>query len=277
MQRLTHTKNEPGRKERNTDIKDQESEGSNYTGNDNYHVKPSHRRFNSNRKQDLAKRETRKEVIEVSYQLSRKKKPSHRILKTGNAFTQKHVIKTEASGKQYVIPGQITYADVFKDYPNTEVVITNTCTEAKEFRLWGKGNYQDIDATSRSAISRKGDSNSRNCIHIDDPDHYKKIVTHFQFAPALVMHTRFVLYGEKTITLLKVNEIRPTGKRERKTLSMNTYRHPQHQPGIYEVHGLKGEIIDRKHEWVFKIPPMHTVNIMVWYKQLKQHNLIPKS
>ncbi|MCB9448691.1 MAG: YncE family protein [Flavobacteriales bacterium] len=105
---------------------------------------------------------------------------------------------------------------------------------------------------------------------------YKQKLENFQHTPALVQHARFVLSGIERIALLKVNDIKPTGSVSSKPVSFSNYFHPQNFLNVSEVHELGGEVIDGRHEWVFKIPALQTLTVLVWYKQFFMNYLIPK-
>ncbi|MCB0541509.1 MAG: YncE family protein, partial [Bacteroidetes bacterium] len=55
----------------------------------------------------------------------------------------------------------------------------------------------------------------------------------------------------------------------------NNYKSPQNYLDVAEVTAVRGDVIDGKSTWEFKIAPGQTITILVYYKQLQFKYLIP--
>ena len=97
----------------------------------------------------------------------------------------------------------------------------------------------------------------------------------FQFKPALVKHAKFVFSDENRASGLKLIHQSPTGKQHVTPISFNNYKSPQNYLDVAEVTAVRGDVIDGKSTWEFKIAPGQTITILVYYKQLQFKYLIP--
>ena len=74
---------------------------------------------------------------------------------------------------------------------------------------------------------------------------------------------------------LKLIHQSPTGKQYVTLISFNNYKRPQNYLDVAEVTAVRGDVIDGKSTWEFKIAPRQTITILVYYKQLQFKYLIP--
>ena len=102
---------------------------------------------------------------------------------------------------------------------------------------------------------------------------YREDAENFQHWPALVLHARFSLTGAQSLSVLRITEQRPTGTVKSHSISFGDARHPQHFLNVYELSALKDQLIDGKHQWIFTLPPLHSVSVLIWYKQIQFENV----
>jgi hypothetical protein len=57
-------------------------------------------------------------------------------------------------------------------------------------------------------------------------------------------------------------------------MSFELYASPQSKLNVAEVTELAGTIIDGKMNWRFKLPGLHTVSILVWYRQFEVREIL---
>ena len=106
---------------------------------------------------------------------------------------------------------------------------------------------------------------------------YAEKKTEFQFKPALLNHARFVFSDENRASGLKMAHHSPTGKQKTTPISFSSYKSPQSFLDVAEVDAVKGDMIDGKSAWEFKIAPLQTITILIYYKQLQFNHLLPKT
>lgn len=105
-------------------------------------------------------------------------------------------------------------------------------------------------------------------------DDYISMRQDFQGNPGLVMHTKFVVTGQERINSFRHNRFTPTGLVKSKPISFELFASPQSLLNVSEVTALAGTIIDGKMNWKFKLPALHTVAILIWYRQFEVRDLL---
>ena len=106
---------------------------------------------------------------------------------------------------------------------------------------------------------------------------YEVTKSDFKNSPAIVAHVRFVITGTERINGFRLSQFTPTGSIKSRVIPMEQYASPQNKQNILEVSGLAGTVIDGKMNWQFKLPGLHTVSILVWYRQFEIKNLLEKN
>ncbi|MBI2775629.1 beta-propeller fold lactonase family protein [Candidatus Dependentiae bacterium] len=107
---------------------------------------------------------------------------------------------------------------------------------------------------------------------------YPEMREDFQSNPAVVQHTKFVVTGLERLNSFRLNKFTPTGTIRSKPISFELYASPQSKLNVAEVTELAGTVIDGKMNWRFKLPGLHTVSILVWYRQFEVREILsPKN
>lgn len=101
-----------------------------------------------------------------------------------------------------------------------------------------------------------------------DPD-YSVAREEFKSSPALIQHTKFVVTGPERLNSFRLSNFTPTGNIRSKPISFELYASPQSKLNVAEVTELAGTVIDNKMNWRFKLPGLHTVSILIWYRQFE--------
>lgn len=103
---------------------------------------------------------------------------------------------------------------------------------------------------------------------------YAEMNQDFQSNPAIIQHTKFVVTGAERLNSFRVNRFTPTGNIKSKPISFELYASPQAKLNVAEVTELAGTVIDGKMNWRFKLPGLHTVSILVWYRQFEVREML---
>lgn len=103
---------------------------------------------------------------------------------------------------------------------------------------------------------------------------YAEMNQDFKSNPAIIQHTKFVVTGPERLNSFRVNRFTPTGNIKSKPISFELYASPQAKLNVAEVTELAGTVIDGKMNWKFKLPGLHTVSILVWYRQFEVREML---
>lgn len=103
---------------------------------------------------------------------------------------------------------------------------------------------------------------------------YSEMREDLQSNPAVIQHAKFVVTGAERLNSFRVNKFTPTGNIKSKPISFELYASPQSILNVAEVTELAGTVIDGKMNWRFKLPGLHTVSILVWYRQFEIREIL---
>ena len=131
----------------------------------------------------------------------------------------------------------------------------------------GFNNSIYISDTSNNAINVIGYLQVRSSLSID-PD-YAMAREEFKSSPAIIQHTKFVVTGPERLNSFRLSNFTPTGNIRSKPISFELYASPQSKLNVAEVTELAGTVINNKMNWRFKLPGLHTVSILIWYRQFE--------
>lgn len=129
-----------------------------------------------------------------------------------------------------------------------------------------------VSDTSNNTITAIGYLSVSSTVSIN-PD-YPEMREDFQSNPAIIQHTKFVVTGLERLNSFRVNNFTPTGSIKSKPISFELYASPQSKLNVAEVTELAGTVIDGKMNWRFKLPGLHTVSILVWYRQFEVREIL---
>lgn len=129
-----------------------------------------------------------------------------------------------------------------------------------------------VSDTSNNTINAIGYLPISSTVSIS-PD-YPEMREDFQSNPAVIQHVKFVVTGAERLNSFRINKFTPTGRISSKPLSFELYASPQSKLNVAEVTELAGTIIDGKMNWRFKLPGLHTVSILVWYRQFEVREIL---
>lgn len=132
-----------------------------------------------------------------------------------------------------------------------------------------------VSNTSNNTINVIGYSNITNSIMIN-PE-YAEAIEDFKNSPAIIQHTKFVITGQERINSFRINNFTPTGNIKSRPLSFELYASPQSKLNVSEVTELAGTVIDGKMNWRFKLPGLHTVTIIIWFRQFEVREILSPS
>lgn len=105
------------------------------------------------------------------------------------------------------------------------------------------------------------------------PD-YAELREELKNSPAVVQHTKFIVTGPERLNSFRLTKFTPTGNQSSKPLSFELYASPQSRLNVAEVTELSGTIIDGKMNWQFRLPGLHTVSILIWYRQFEVRDIL---
>lgn len=103
---------------------------------------------------------------------------------------------------------------------------------------------------------------------------YSEAKEDLQSNPAIIQHAKFVVTGAERLNSFRVNKFTPTGRISSKPISFELYASPQAKLNVAEVAELAGTVIDGKTNWRFKLPGLHTVSVLVWYRQFEVREIL---
>lgn len=106
-----------------------------------------------------------------------------------------------------------------------------------------------------------------------NPDYYETN-SDFQSNPCIIQHTRFIVTGAERINNFRHNRFQPTGSTKSNFISFEQFASPQHGMNVAEAIALAGTLIDGKMNWRFKLPGLHTVSILIWFRQFLVEDLL---
>ncbi|TAL58254.1 MAG: YncE family protein [Bacteroidetes bacterium] len=136
----------------------------------------------------------------------------------------------------------------------------------------GFNNSIYVSDTSNNTINVIGYLQVSSTISISSD--YPEMREDFQSNPAVIQHTKFVVTGLERINSFRINKFTPTGTIKSKPLSFELYASPQSKLNVSEVFELAGTVIDGKMNWRFKLPGLHTVSVLVWYRQFEVREIL---
>jgi YVTN family beta-propeller protein len=129
-----------------------------------------------------------------------------------------------------------------------------------------------VSDTSNNTINAIGYLPVSSAVSIS-PD-YPEMREDLQSNPAVIQHVKFVVTGRERLNSFRINKFTPTGRISSKPMSFELYASPQSKLNVAEVTELAGTIIDGKMNWRFKLPGLHTVSILVWYRQFEVREIL---
>lgn len=129
-----------------------------------------------------------------------------------------------------------------------------------------------VSDTSNNTITAIGYLPVSSTLSIN-PD-YSELREDLQSNPAIIQHAKFVVTGAERLNSFRVNKFTPTGSTKSKPISFELYASPQSKLNVAEVTELAGTVIDGKMNWRFKLPGLHTVSILVWYRQFEVREIL---
>ena len=129
-----------------------------------------------------------------------------------------------------------------------------------------------VSDTSSNSINVIGYANE-NSVLVFNPD-YAELREDLKNSPAIVQHVKFVVTGQERLNTFRMTKFTPTGRLSSKPLSFELYASPQATLNVAEVTELAGTIIDGKMNWQFRLPGLHTVSILIWYRQLEVRDIL---
>lgn len=129
-----------------------------------------------------------------------------------------------------------------------------------------------VSDTSNNTINVIGYLQVSSTIAINSD--YPEMREDFQSNPAIIQHAKFVVTGLERLNSFRINKFTPTGTIRSKPLSFELYASPQSKLNVAEVTELAGTVIDGKMNWRFKLPGLHTVSVLVWYRQFEVRDLL---
>jgi YVTN family beta-propeller protein len=129
-----------------------------------------------------------------------------------------------------------------------------------------------VSDTSNNTINAIGYLLVSSTVAIN-PD-YSEMREELQSNPAVIQHVKFVVTGGERLNSFRINKFTPTGRTSSKPLSFELYASPQSKLNVAEVTELAGTIIDGKMNWRFKVPGLHSVSILVWYRQFEVREIL---
>jgi YVTN family beta-propeller protein len=129
-----------------------------------------------------------------------------------------------------------------------------------------------VSDTSNNTINAIGYLPVSSTITINSD--YAEVKEDLQSNPAVIQHAKFVVTGDERLNSFRVNKFTPTGSIKSKPISFELYASPQAKLNVAEVTELAGTVIDGKMNWRFKLPGLHTVSILVWYRQFEIREIL---
>lgn len=157
--------------------------------------------------------------------------------------------------------------------PGNSIVATiNLGVQSMGGTFNSNNNFIYVSDTTNNIINVIGYLSSSSSISVSSD--YGEINENFQNSPAIVLHTKFVVAGQQRISRFRVNKFTPTGTSRTRPISFELYASPQHTLNVAEVTELAGNVIDGKMNWRFILPGLHTVSILVWYRQFEVQELL---
>lgn len=149
--------------------------------------------------------------------------------------------------------------------PNTSVAELNI---GGAYNVFNNSIY--VSDTLNNTISILGINASNLTIN----DDYFEMREDFQSNVGIIQHTKFVVTGPERINSFRHNRFTPTGMKKSKPISFELFASPQSKLNVAEVTALAGTIIDGKMNWKFKLPGLHTVTILIWYRYFEVRDLL---
>lgn len=129
-----------------------------------------------------------------------------------------------------------------------------------------------VSDTSNNTINAIGYLPVSSTVSIDSD--YAETKEDLQSNPAIIQHVKFVVTGSERLNSFRVNRFTPTGRNSSKPISFELYASPQATLNVAEVTELAGTVIDGKMNWRFKLPGLHSVSILVWYRQFEVRDIL---
>lgn len=129
-----------------------------------------------------------------------------------------------------------------------------------------------VSDTSNNTINVIGYLQVSSTISINSD--YGEMREELQSNPAVIQHAKFVVTGLERLNSFRVNKFTPTGSIKSKPISFELYASPQSKLNVAEVTELAGTVIDGKMNWRFKLPGLHTVSILIWYRQFEVREIL---
>jgi len=129
-----------------------------------------------------------------------------------------------------------------------------------------------ISNTAANSINVIGYLNDSSVL-LYSPD-YAELREELKNSPAIVQHTKFIVTGPERLNSFRLTKFTPTGRQSSKPVSFELYASPQSRLNVAEVTDLSGTIIDGKMNWQFRLPGLHTVSILIWYRQFEVRDIL---
>ncbi|MBS1635365.1 MAG: YncE family protein [Bacteroidetes bacterium] len=136
-------------------------------------------------------------------------------------------------------------------------------------------NFIYVSDTANNSINAIGYLEESSLLSFS-PD-YAEIREDLKNSPAIVEHVKFVVTGQERLNSFRLNKFTPTGRVHSVPISFEQFASPQNTLNVAEVTALAGTIIDGKMNWFFKLPGLHTVSILVWFRQFETRSILPFS
>lgn len=114
---------------------------------------------------------------------------------------------------------------------------------------------------------------TQNSVLVFNPD-YAELREDLKNSPAIVQHAKFVITGPERLNTFRLTKFTPTGRQSSKPLSFELYASPQATLNVAEVTELAGTIIDGNMNWQFRLPGLHSVAILIWFRQLDIRDIL---
>ena len=138
------------------------------------------------------------------------------------------------------------------------------------FSSFNKSIY--VSDTSSNTINIIGYLDESSVL-VFNPD-YAELREDLKNSPAIVQHVKFVVTGNERLNTFRMSKFTPTGRISSKPLSFELYASPQATLNVAEVTDLAGTIIDGKMNWQFRLLGLHSVSILIWYRQLEVRDIL---
>jgi YVTN family beta-propeller protein len=179
-----------------------------------------------------------------------------------------------------------SFFNVFNNYLYIQNTVDNTFTIIKsdntlvpntsvaELNIGGAYNIFNNSIYVSDTINNTINVLGINVVNLTVNTDYFEMREDFQSNVGIIQHTKFVVTGPERINSFRQNRFTPTGTVKSHPISFELYASPQSKLNVAEVTALAGKIIDGKMNWKFKLPGLHTVTILIWYRYFEVRDLL---